>query len=42
MLGRLLLLVLLLDHLAEQGGLPATSPALFRQDARIKSSEQVF
>ncbi|GLC57420.1 hypothetical protein PLESTB_001222500 [Pleodorina starrii] len=40
-LGRVLLLVLLLDRLAQRCDLPAGAPPLFRHEANIKSSEQV-
>ncbi|EFJ40339.1 microtubule-associated protein Asp [Volvox carteri f. nagariensis] len=40
-LGRVLLLVLLLDRMAQRHDLPSGTPSLFRQDANIKSSEQV-
>lgn len=39
-LGRVLLLVLLLDRLAQRQDLPSGTPSLFQQDAAIKSSEQ--
>eukprot|EP00198_Chlamydomonas_reinhardtii_P006104 XP_001695440.1 predicted protein [Chlamydomonas reinhardtii] len=41
-LGRVLLLVLLLDRLAQRPDLPAGTPSLFRQEAAIKTSEQVL
>ncbi|GIL67632.1 hypothetical protein Vafri_20977 [Volvox africanus] len=40
-LGRVLLMVLLLDRMVQRHDLPAGTPSLFRQDAKIKSSEQV-